>query len=193
MKNQELKATTTSKLSQGWVRFLQGGITTIRSVISFSIKDELAKRLWLLSLEPSDKIVNALADDNPNDRQQVLEIVRRHTNTQIVPLAEEQFEQRVIANIKNHQLKAFVEVLSVVPLGAARIYTDEDPSNEDQIKTFIEAWLESPENQDKVFQDVLQPWLDSVFKNNPIIGKFIIDTIQGQLEGLNIDIEGDGK
>ena len=181
-----------TKLNAFWLGLIEGALLLLQKGISMLIPEGIAREAWLVTLQPSAKIIAALRDDDPNDAEQLKAIVKQHTNAELVPFAQRQFENEILSKINDARLQSLISIIAQVPFAAAGIYTDNDPRNEAQIKTYLEQWVEDHDNQAVLLDEVIKPLLRALFKKNPWIADFIITQAEAQLQLINIDIDGDG-
>lgn len=179
-------------LSSFWQNFILGAIRTIKALVNPLLPTSFAREAFELTLQPTERIVNALSDTDPNDKDQIIEIIRIHTNTALVPFAKVQVDE-LLSKIQDRRLRSLVEVLSIVPFGAANIYTDDVRPNDDQLRTFIEAYLEDGNNQEVLLQDVVAPLLRNILKDQPFVAEFVLGTLTTALDSLQLDLDGDGQ
>lgn len=178
-------------ISPFWQSYGQGQIKLLKESIIEFIPEGTAREAWLLSLEPTDKILAAFSDADPNDKAQIEKIVLKHTSENIIPFAAKEIDQ-IILKIKDTKIRNFVQVLAKLPFGAAQLVTDDNPNNAGQIRTFVEKWAEDPANQAVVMDQLLKPAINGLFKKNPLIAGLLINVIEQATKDLNIDIDGDG-
>lgn len=167
-------------------------IDGLKTLIEKHFPDSTEKQAWVLTLNPTYKILEALTDADPNNKDQLIAIMKEHTSQNVIPFASNEFV-KVLDRITDAKLRALVEVISKIPFAVGEIYTDSNSKNNDQLRTYLEEWAESPENQNILLNQVLQPLLEKLFKRNAWLGNFIISTINMRLSGMNIDINKDGK
>lgn len=176
-----------------WAKMLIGAIDILRKALGGYIADANLRMLYDLTLKPSTDIVNALSDENPDNGQQIAAIFQKHLNQAVIPFGSEQFEV-IIAKIKDPALLSLVKATGVIPFAIAKIYTDENPDNDAQLKTYLESFVENPENQ-KDFLQAMRIWLGALFKNDPMLLNFMMSALEARiLEGelINVDFNGDG-
>lgn len=181
------------KLGRTWANLIKGALGIIKSAISGAIKDPVGKELWLLSLQPTDKIVDALSDKDPNDKEQIRQIIQNYANSEVIPFGEGKFTQ-LVERIQDAQIRALVSTAGTIPFAVGKIYTDQNPGNEEQLKAFLEQWVEDGNNQAEVAR-AIGFYIEVLFKNNPAISSFINQTIQARIEDgdlINVDWDGDG-
>lgn len=180
------------KLNPFWATMALRLIVALKYLVGGKIPDGPAKEAWLLTLEPTEKIIDALSDEDPENGKQILVIVKKHTNEKIIPFGESQFAN-LINKIKDDRIRDLVLIFAALPFKVGEVFTDENPNNEEQLKTELEIWAEDPRNQDLLLSNVLGPLLRSLFKNQPFLADLIIDTVNDQIQNLNLDINGDGE
>ena len=174
------------------LKFAKRLLDALISVMGSLIPEGETKKAWLLGLEPTSKILDALSDSDPEDAKQVLEIVKDHTSKNVIPYTEERF-LKLIERIPDKRWKDLVKVITVVPFGVARIYTDGNSMNSLQFNTFMEEWLENKTNQKILLDSGFGPLIEKLFSKNEWIGDLILNTLKDQLEDVNFDVNKDGK
>ena len=182
-----------SKISEFWKNTIKGALGLVVSLLKSLTEDvEVQADIDTLAA-PLTKVVDALADDNPEDGKQIGVILKQFTNVNLLPRAQEEL-QELLSKIADPGLQQAAKRFSLIPYNIGIIYTDDNPENDTQLKSYLELWVETKENQNVILNNILLPFLNNVvFKENPAIGAFIVGTIQGQLANLNIDIDGDGQ
>jgi hypothetical protein len=188
-----MKGKIKKQLGRGWARIIKGALGVIKSAIASVIKDPIGVELWLLSLKPTDDIVDALSDKDPENGKQVQAIIQNYTNSDVIPFGEGKFND-LVSRIENPQIKDLARVTGQIPFAIGKIYTDNNPQNEQQLKEFLEKWVEDGGNQADIARAV-GAWIDIMFKKNPAIAMFINETIQARIEDgelFNVDWDGDG-
>lgn len=154
--------------------------------------DESVRELWLSTLVPGQSIAAALSDANPDNKAQILEIVKQYGNQDVIPLAHSEVLRR-IGNIEDVNIRELVTMATNVSFMIAQISTDENPNNLLQIQTYLEDFVESADNQQKVLEGALDPLLDKLFKKQKWLAKLFMTTIESRLAGVNFDFNKDGK
>lgn len=167
-------------------------VDILKTLIEKHFPDTTERAAWILTLNPTYKILDAMTDSDPDNKAQLVAIMKEHTAQNVIPFASNEFV-KVLDRINDEKLRKLVEVVSQIPFAVGEIYTDENPANNTQLKTYLEAWAESEENQDTILNEVLKPLLSKLFKNQAWLGNFLISTIQMRLSGANLDINKDGK
>jgi hypothetical protein len=132
-------------------------------------------------LSPIRSMINALNDDEPKNDEQVRELWRKFSNTDLADYSETTLH-KLIATIKNEHIRPALSTIVVPTVNMLRIVTDEDPDNEAQLETLWMSFLRNPETHDVVLDHLLEPMLSSVIKN-PDLVEYILQTIADILEG----------
>ena len=188
-----MKGKLKTKKGRLWGKIIKGAVNMLKSVIVSVIPDPVAAELWMLSLKPTDDIVDALTNDNPNNKEEILHIIQQYTNADVIPFGEVKYIE-LTERIVNPNLQAITRTLGQIPFVIGKIYTDDNPNNEAQLLAYLEKWVEDGGNQADVAR-VVGMWIEMMFKNNPAIAMFINQTIQARIEDgdlLNVDWDGDG-
>lgn len=132
-------------------------------------------------LSPIRSMINALNDDEPKNDEQVRELWRKFSNTDLADYSETTL-QKLIATIKNEHIRPALSTIVVPTVNMLRIVTDENPDNEAQLEMLWMSFLRNPETHDVVLEHLLEPMLSSVIKN-PDLVEYILQTIADILEG----------
>lgn len=188
-----MSKTKSKKFGKFWAKMLIGLITVLRNSLGQYIANENLRNLYFLTLKPSENIINALSDENPDNKEQINEIFQKHLNTAVIPYGQEQFKA-LSDKIKDPGLMQLVATAGTIPFAVGQIYTDENPENEQQLKAFLEVWVENPENQKNILA-AITVWVSSLFKENPALANFIISALEARIlagEFINVDFDGDG-
>lgn len=143
--------------------------------------DDLYKGIEI-SFIPMEQIVVALNDDNPDNKEQVKDIMLAWINGPVSDLLEEIFSD-LVSKSKNEHVKAlFTEILGL-GVSTLKIYTDDDNKNNEQLDKLFDAFLESAEAKELVVKHILHPLLSKVIKDDNIVSS-IVEVIEKALEGI---------
>lgn len=82
----------------------------------------------------------ALSDDNPRDKEQIREIYRKFTNTDLLPLADSKSVD-ALSRIKNERIREPLLVLQPVLVDIVNLMSDDNPENEEQVNAYWQQVL----------------------------------------------------
>jgi hypothetical protein len=178
-----------AKIPAFWAALLKNAIALVTGFITVKIEDPLAKAAWLKTLEPTGKIIDALADNVANDKAQIAAIIKQHTNEQLLPFAEG-FAQEKINLIKQEMLRVFISTLAQPVFAVGSLSTNSNPDNEKEVLQYTEAWLEDSKTQDVLIDFLLEPLLKKAIQN-PLMLSRVLAQVSAALGTINIDLDGD--
>ena len=179
--------------SNFWKKYALAQAELLQKMISEEIPDSTEKTLWLLSLQPTTNIINALADEDPQDGKQITEILKAHANKSLLPFGAGEL-QKIIDRIENENLRMLISVLSEVPIKLVSLALEKEKGDLSKpLLTFIEAWIENPSNQSVLLDKGLNPLIVKAFKGETWFGQLLVGALKTRLGTVNIDLDKDGK
>jgi len=177
------------KLGKIWAALIKGALKFVERKLRKVIKDDIAYEGVTLLTTPLKATADALSDSDPDDKAQIAGIAKRHLNIGVIPYVERRATDLAM-KIKNDELRQFVTTVDNIPFAVARIYTDDNPNNDNQLLGYIEAWLEDKENQEVIINVALRTLIEKVFDVET--AEFLIGLINNQIAGINFDFDKDG-
>lgn len=107
------------------------------------IADQEARSLATSAVNDMERIVNALLDENPQDRQQVLEIVRNFASEPLLLYGELELAE-AISRLKREELKALLLLVTPTLSNVMRLLLDGNKDNNDQVEQLFIDLAKSP-------------------------------------------------
>lgn len=182
----------TKKTNSFWIKTIYRLIDALTFVLGQLIKDEETQELALSTLKPIKSIVGAVTDEDPDNKAQILKIVKMYASQDAIPYAHDELI-KIINRIGDDKVRSVVQVTSKVPFMIGQIWTDDNPSNLKQTRTYLEQWLEDAENQKVLIDYLVDPLIRGVFKKQVFLANMLLGTIKDKLADINIDIDKDGE
>ena len=126
------------------------------------IEDDYAKDvLGLLVKLPAD-IVDALADKDPNDKEQMRVIVDGFLNQSDFVEVNEQKLAELISKIDHIETRKTLLILLPVPFDILKLLFDSNTDNVEQIKQKLDGFLKSPQ-----MFELFKIWISALVKDEP--------------------------
>lgn len=107
------------------------------------IADQEARSLATSAVNDMERIVNALLDENPQDRQQVLEIVRNFASEPLLLYGELELAE-AINRLQRPELRALLLLVTPTFSNALRLLLDGDKDNNNQVEQLFIDLVKSP-------------------------------------------------
>lgn len=107
------------------------------------IADQEARSLATSAVNDMERIVNALLDENPQDRQQVLEIVRNFASEPLLLYGELELAE-AINRLQRPELRALLLLVTPTFSNALRLLLDGDKDNNNQVEQLLIDLVKSP-------------------------------------------------
>jgi len=107
------------------------------------IADLEARALAISAVNDMERIVNALLDENVNDRQQVLEIVRNFASEPLLQYGELELTE-AIGRLKREELKQLFLLVTPTMSSSLRLLLDGDKDNNGQVEQLFVDLAKSP-------------------------------------------------
>lgn len=177
---------------KAWGGLIKVAFRTIMQLFAAKIKNEKILAVVQTTIIPAEQMVDALSDEDPDNDAQILAIVRRYTNAQLLPKVEATYEEYE-ARIGDEKLRKVADVASQYVFTMGAIYTDENPDNDAQFRTYTEQFLEDPENQRVLLQEVAFKVIRKYLGNQAYLVDIAEAAVMQKLSETNIDIDGDGE
>jgi len=139
-------------------------LAVVRGQFVDKISDEDLKALVNDSLSALSATAHVLADDTPNDIEQVKKIWIAFINTSASTFVDKEVEE-AINKIQNEMIRSALQTLRTPVIEMIRIVTDEIPNNTDQLEALWKAFIKDPKAQD-VFFRIIDQLLVELIKND---------------------------
>ena len=107
------------------------------------IADLEARALAISAVNDMERIVNALLDENPEDRAQVLEIVRNFASEPLLQYGELELTE-AINRLSRPELKALLLQITPTLSSVFRLLVDGDKDNNKQVEELFVNLVKSP-------------------------------------------------
>lgn len=157
------------------------------SVLSFfetallkRVNEDIGKGLELVIIRLRET-VNALNDANPENREQILEIIRKFFNEDLSDYAREIIAEE-IAKLQDENLRKVLAFALDKAVDVLEIYTDENKDNAAQIAEFWDVLRKSEETHTIILDNLLQPGMDEVGIGEEL-QELILDIVETVLKG----------
>jgi hypothetical protein len=139
----------------------------------------------ILLLDPIRKMLDALSDEEPRNKEQVTAIWRNFVNTDFADYSNVQLE-KLVSGIEQDQLRAILAVIVTPAIELMRAVTDDEPANDEQAKAILDKFLANPDVHEVVLHDLLKPILLKAIKDEAtvaIILTIIAEAIKNAVGG----------
>ena len=191
MKEKKVKA-----ISDLFAAIAKLGLNFSENQIEKKIANDLVQRGALLFLQPTRDIVLALNDSDPNNAEQVKELILDWVNADLSEYLED-LADAGIAKVKDEKGKALLNFAVDVITDVLRLITDDEEENDRQIKLYFEKLIASEAFQVIVVQVLLGAILDKA-NAKPLhreavkaAAKIVLDFISAKPTSQNILTGGD--
>lgn len=135
-----------------------------------------------VSFMPVEDIILALNDDNPDNKEQVTAIILEWINGPVADLIEDIFKDLIEKN-DDENIKAVFSQVLMLGIQVLKVYTDNDEKNKEQIKIIFDKFIESPETQLLVTDNILKPLLIKIVKDEKW-AEYIVTLLKNSLVSL---------
>lgn len=122
-------------------------------------------------------IAEALFDEDPKNKEQILEILQGSAQKDVPNLVRQLFTRT--QKIKDPSLKSFVNLLANPTINTLLIMTDDDKNDEAQLKKLFQDTINDKTVQNELLIGVLKPILVSKIKD-----EFLLNFVLGVLDEL---------
>jgi predicted RND superfamily exporter protein len=135
-----------------------------------------------ISFMPVEDIILALNDDNPDNKEQVTAIILEWINGPVADLIEDIFTDLIEKN-DDENLKAVFSQVLMLGIQVLKVYTDNDEKNKEQLKLIFDKFIESPETQVLLTDNILKPVLVKIIKDEKW-AEYIVNLVKNSLASL---------
>lgn len=173
-----MAATTISPLVKNLVK---SALIAIDTFFVSKIKNSIVQAHLHSLFNPIRQMVDALADGDPRDAEQVQAIAKKYLNVELSALAGEDL-QAAIEKVKDPNVKAVLNALAPEFVGMLQDISDEDPDNAEQLSGRLKAIINSEAKQAILVENIFIPILEAKIKDESLRA-FIIEIIRAALRG----------
>jgi len=135
-----------------------------------------------VSFMPVEDIILALNDDNPDNKEQVTAIILEWINGPVADLIEDIFKDLIEKN-DDENIKAVFSQILMLGIDVLKAYTDDDQKNKEQLKLIFDKFIESPQTQVLITDNILKPLLVKLIKDEKW-AEYIVNLVKNSLASL---------
>jgi hypothetical protein len=135
-----------------------------------------------VSFMPVEDIILALNDNDPNNKEQVTAIILDWINGPVADLVEDIFKDLIEKN-DDENIKAVFSQVLMLGIEILKAYSDNDEKNKEQLKAIFDKFIEAPETQALITDNILRPVLIKIIKDETW-AEYIISLIKNSLASL---------
>lgn len=135
-----------------------------------------------VSFMPVEDIILALNDNDPNNKEQVTAIILEWINGPVADLVEDIFKDLIEKNDDENLKAVFAQVL-MLGIEVLKAYTDNDEKNKEQLKIIFDRFIESPDTQVLLTDNILKPVLVKIIKDEKW-AEYIVNLVKNSLASL---------
>lgn len=152
----EIEASGRVKLISGIPEFIaKNGLKLIESRIDKLIPDETTLQKGAdIFFEASSDLLNAITDENADNKGQVKAVIFGTINSKLVPFLVD-LSEPAIQGIKDEDNKAVVVYMRGVAVDFVNIYTDDVQKNSEQLTEYMDMIRKSPKTEQVVLYNLL--------------------------------------
>lgn len=189
----EIEASGRVKLISGIPEFIaKNGLKLIESRIDKLIPDETPLQKGVdIFFEASSDLLNAITDENADNKGQVKAVIFGTINSKLVPFLVD-LSEPAIQGIKDEDNKAVVVYMRGVAVDFVNIYTDDVQKNSEQLTEYMDMIRKSPKTEQVVLYNLLLNRLKKRWEGNPTQEDYLI-FIEGVLKELWKLVKGDNE
>lgn len=120
-------------------------LTQLAAMFAKQIKDMELRLMATGILEGAGEAVEVLSDANPEDREQLREILNKLINRPEFSNSAKAELMSQIAKLSNEQVRATLAIINENTIPIADLLTDENEDNSEQIREYLVVQLQSPD------------------------------------------------
>lgn len=189
----EIEASGRVKLISGIPEFIaKNGLKLIESRIDKLIPDETPLQKGVdIFFEASSDLLNAITDENADNKGQVKAVIFGTINSKLVPFLVD-LSEPAIQGIKDEDNKAVVVYMRGVAVDFVNIYTDDVQKNSEQLTEYMDMIRKSPKTEQVVLYNLLLNRLSKRWAGDQTKEDYLI-FIEGVLKELWKLVKGDNE
>lgn len=137
------------------------------------------------------QIITAISDADPQNAEQVQEVIGRFVSEDAIPLADGVIDER-IARIQNERVRHGLTLLADPVVDTMRLLADDNPDNAAQAEDVLDRFILNPVAQEFIVTDLTVPILEKLIKE-PFLLAVVLEALeqgieQGAIELAEIDV-----
>lgn len=130
---------------RGIAKIILSLLVQLTKMFTNRIKDVELRTMATAVLGSAEATIKALSDANPNDREQLRNILNSLMNkTEFQASAQEEIMSH-ISKLSNEQVKTALSILNSQAFPVANLLTDDDTDNSEQLREYLGEMLQSPD------------------------------------------------
>ena len=130
---------------RGIAKIILSLLVQLTKMFTNRIKDVELRTMATAVLGSAEATIKALSDANPNDREQLRNILNSLMNkTEFQASAQEEIMSH-ISKLSNEQVKTALSILNSQAFPVANLLTDDDTDNSEQLREYLVELLQSPD------------------------------------------------
>lgn len=161
-------------------RLVLAALATVDSFFISKIKNAVVQEGLRRLVAPLRAVTVALADDNPRNEEQVLEIFKKFANQDVPEYAQGQIEA-ALNKVDDANVRQVLATLSTPVIQMLRVTTDGDPNNKAQLKALFDEFVKSPATQDVAVQHIVLPLVAAKIKD-PALREWLLSILVDLLD-----------
>jgi len=130
---------------RGIAKIILSLLVQLTKMFTNRIKDTELRTMATAVLGSAEATIKALSDANPDDREQLRNILNSLMNkTEFQASAQEEIMSH-ISKLSNEQVKTALSILNSQAFPVANLLTDDDTDNSEQLREYLVELLQSPD------------------------------------------------
>lgn len=153
----------------------------IESLFISKVKSQVVQEGLRLTLNPVRATVNALADGEPRNAEQVEAIWKEFTNVQVTQFADQKIHDALL-KIEDEHVRGGLSTISMPIVNMLRIVTDANPKDGQQIKEMWLQFIQDPNTHEVVAEHLVIPMIEAKI-NNAELAQLLKTLLKGAFDG----------
>jgi hypothetical protein len=154
-----------------WARLVLSNVAVLQEEVVANLPGGVVKQSVESLFEPIEEVVLVLSDSNPDNKEQVNQVLKDYLNDDLARLLDN-YSIELVQQINDQVVKNMVKLFVVPTVETLRAMSDDNPANEAQLKeVWVENFVKDKESQAAFFNGVIVPFVEKVGKNSKF-GRF---------------------
>ena len=162
------------------------GLNFTQTQVEKRIDNAFVEEGVLLFLPPVRSVVEALNDNNPNNQEQVKDIVLQWVNEPLADFVED-LGEHLAARLKTDNQKAVAMFAVGNAAAMLRIFSDDEEDDKKQLQAHFDYMLSDPKFRKVLIDCILVPAIKRTGANQEFIEKVIIPAVTTALDAIDKD------
>lgn len=147
------------------------------------VDNDVAEKGILLFLPPTRSVIEALNDDNPQNSDQVKEIILEWVHKDLSSYIDE-LGTNLSEQVENENQKAVLLFGVKVVTELLKIYSDDEKDNKEQVSIFLQSMIDDPVFRELIMSAIITPILKKAKAGDDFIMliqkaiEYVLDTVE---------------